>query len=52
MELEKAPTEATYQVVYTELMPRRAVRLFVWCGAVRRRGWLWLAYIALIGTSR
>ena len=51
MEREKTPTEATYKVVYTELMVRRAVRLFVWRGAMGRRGWLWLTALALIGIS-
>jgi hypothetical protein len=43
---EKTPTGATYQVLYTEPMLRRAVRLFGWRSAIRRRGWLWLAAIA------
>jgi hypothetical protein len=48
MEIETAPTEAAYKVVYTETMLRRAVRLFVWRGVMRRRGWLWLAAIILL----
>jgi hypothetical protein len=51
MAREKTSTEATYQVAYTEPMLRRAVRLFVWRAAIRRRRWLWLAAIALIGIS-
>jgi hypothetical protein len=51
MEREKISTEATYQFVYTGPMLRRAVRLFVWRAAMRRRGWLWLAAIALLGIS-
>jgi uncharacterized protein (DUF58 family) len=51
MEREKTPTEATYKVVYTELMVRRAVGLFVWRSAMRRRGWLGLTALALIGIS-
>ncbi|HKD29310.1 MAG TPA: YcxB family protein [Xanthobacteraceae bacterium] len=49
MENDKTPTEATYRVAYTEPMLRRAVWLFVWRGAMRPRGWLWLVAIALIG---
>ena len=46
------PTEAIYRVAYTEPMLRRAVRLFVWRSSgeiLRRRGWLLLVAIALIG---
>jgi hypothetical protein len=45
------PTEESYKVVYTEAMLRRAVRLFVWRRAIRRRGWLWLAAIALLSVG-
>ena len=47
MEPEKTPTEATYRAVYTEPTLSRAVRLFVWRGVIRWRGWFWLAAIAL-----
>src|SRR5262245_43784716 len=46
------PTEAIYRVAYTEPMLRRAVRVFVWRSSgeiLRRRGWLLLVAIALIG---
>jgi len=48
------PTEATYRVVFTEPMLRRAVRLFVWRSSgeiLRRRGWLLLVAIAFIGVG-
>src|SRR5262249_49304335 len=46
------PTETTYRVAYTEPMLRRAVGLFVWRSSgeiLRRRGWLLLVAISLIG---
>ena len=47
MEDRTGLAEATYKVVYTEPMLCHAVRLFVWRGAMRRRGWLWLVAVML-----